>query len=79
MQRGRWEADCQKFESQALTLCHNAMILRNEKEIEQQLTLESGSEKSISSYSDCGHNEDSATADCDNNASGIQVHVWSTP
>jgi len=54
-----------------------AKFLRHEKEIKQEIILETNSHEAVSS--DNGHDEDSATAGCDNNASGSQVHVWSRP
>jgi len=47
--------------------------------MELKLILESDSREAISSESGNGHDEDSATASCDSNASGSQVHVWSRP
>jgi len=51
--------------------------LKNEKDIEHGPILESDSEAAISSYSNSGHEEDSAAAEYDNNASGSKVHIWS--
>jgi hypothetical protein len=52
---------------------------RNEKHTEQQLILESDSEEAISCEGDSGHDEDVATAGCDSNVSGSQVHIWLRP
>jgi hypothetical protein len=39
--------------------------------------LETAPDEEISSDSDSGHDENYATAGCNNTASGSQVHVWS--
>jgi hypothetical protein len=54
-------------------------FFRNEKYIKQELISESSSEEAISSESDMGQDEDAATAGCDNNANGSQVHILSRP
>jgi len=56
-----------------------AQFLRSEKDIEQELILESSSEEAIPSESDNGRNKDAATEGCVNNVSGCHVHIWSRP
>jgi hypothetical protein len=53
-------------------------FLRNEKEIEQELILETDSEEAILSDSDTGPDEDSANVGCDSNANGSQVCLVKT-
>jgi len=53
-------------------------FLRNEKEIEQELILETDSEEAILSDSDSGPDEDSANVGCDSNANGSQVCLVKT-
>jgi len=51
-----------------------ARFLRNEKESEQQLILESDCEEAITSYSDSEHDDDAAaTTGSDDNVSGSEV------
>jgi len=57
--------------------------LRHEKEFEQELILETESDKAVPSDSDSdidnGHNEYAATVGCDSNSIGTEVCIWLRP
>jgi len=51
-------------------------FLRHEKEVDQELILETDCDEIISSDGDGGQDEDSATAAYDNNVNGSEIHIW---
>jgi hypothetical protein len=53
--------------------------LGNKNETEQEIIVGTESEEEIPYDSDSGHDKDSATVDCNNNADGSQVHIWLRP